>query len=155
MRPSFIVSCISGVIIFIAFIIFIFYTISINKDEKIFKNIILLSLLGIGIGIHGISHVYEEVYFDFNPLINKWQINDEPSFKNAIVNDKSFILKDGSDNVINSGSYHNIISKKNGLYTLYSPERYKIEENKINSEIDEQAIEEVYHPASLIFKIRS
>ena len=45
----------------------------------------------------------------------------------AIVNNKRYILKDGSALVIDSGSEHNIIAGKNGLklYTIYSPPQHK------------------------------
>jgi len=55
----------------------------------------------------------------------------------AIVNNKRYLLKDGSAIVIDSGKYHNIITGKNGLklYSIYSPpqhehgikEKYKID----------------------------
>jgi hypothetical protein len=32
---------------------------------------VILSLLGIGIGIHAENH-YEEVHYDWNPLQGKW-----------------------------------------------------------------------------------
>ena len=37
----------------------------------------LLFIIGIAYGIHGIQHAYEELYFDFNPLIGKWIPKDE------------------------------------------------------------------------------
>ena len=45
----------------------------------------------------------------------------------AIVNNKRYILKDGSSLIIDSGSEHNIIAGKNGmkLYTIYSPPQHK------------------------------
>ena len=45
----------------------------------------------------------------------------------AIVNNKRYILKDGSALIIDSGSEHNIIAGKNGmkLYTIYSPPQHK------------------------------
>jgi hypothetical protein len=75
MRPSFIVSVLSGLIIFIAAIIFIlnFKILSMNTP----KFIELLLLLGIAFGVHGISHYYEEIYFNFNPLTNNWSIYDK------------------------------------------------------------------------------
>lgn len=76
MRPSFIASAISGMLIFVSLVLFVIHFKDMKNDS--FKVILLLTLLGIGFGIHGISHVYEEVYFDFNPLIGKWKVNDEP-----------------------------------------------------------------------------
>lgn len=75
-RPSFIASGISGTIILIAFILFFIYLK--NKNEDTYKLIVLLSLIGIGFGVHGISHSYEEIYFDFNPFIGKWYPKNEP-----------------------------------------------------------------------------
>lgn len=75
MRPSFIVSVLSGLIIFIAVIIFIlnFKILSMNTP----KFIELLLLIGIAFGVHSISHYYEEIYFNFNPLTNNWAIYDK------------------------------------------------------------------------------
>ena len=75
MRPSFIISAISGTIIFIATILFIVNIKGISKDTN--KFIELLLLIGIGFAIHGISHYYEEIYFNFNPLTNNWIIYDK------------------------------------------------------------------------------
>ena len=75
MRPSFIASLLSGLIIFVATILFIvnIQTLYVNTP----KFIELLILLGIAFGVHGISHYYEEIYFDFNPLTNKWTVHDK------------------------------------------------------------------------------
>ncbi len=69
MRPSFIASAISGTLIFVSLILFIINFKDLKNDS--FKVILLLTLLGVGFGIHGISHVYEEVYFGFTALSNK------------------------------------------------------------------------------------
>ena len=37
-----------------------------------YEKTILLSLIGMQIGIHAILHHVEEIYYDFNPLENKW-----------------------------------------------------------------------------------
>jgi len=76
-RPSFIASTISGTIILIATFIAIGNISSLSKDS--FKLISVLLLIGIGFGIHAMNHYYEEIYFDFNPLIGKWTPNDEPN----------------------------------------------------------------------------
>jgi hypothetical protein len=76
MRPSFIASAFSGTLIFISLILFIINFKEIKNDS--FKIILLITLLGIGFGIHGINHVYEEIYFDFNPFIGKWKVNNDP-----------------------------------------------------------------------------
>lgn len=78
-RPSIIASSFSGLLILIAILF------SIQKRNEIlqdsYKSIIILLLIAIGLGIHGLSHYYEEIYFDFNPLVGKWKINDEPQQK--------------------------------------------------------------------------
>jgi hypothetical protein len=78
-RPSFIASALSGTIIFIAFILFCINYQSIF--QKPYEFIVILTLIGIGFGIHSISHYYEEIYYDFNPFIGKWTGKDEPSVK--------------------------------------------------------------------------
>ncbi len=78
-RPSFIASALSGTIIFIALILFFINYISLSKDP--YKFIVILSLIGIGFGVHSISHYYEEIYYDFNPFIGKWSGKDTPSLK--------------------------------------------------------------------------
>ena len=78
-RSSFIASALSGTIIFIAFILFCINFKSISKNP--YEFIIILSLIGIGFGIHSVSHYYEEIYYDFNPFIGKWSGKDTPSLK--------------------------------------------------------------------------
>lgn len=75
-RPSMIASSLSGLLILIASL---FYLTKINEfSQDSFKNIIVLLLIAIGLGIHSISHYYEEIYFDFNPFAGKWKIRDSP-----------------------------------------------------------------------------
>jgi hypothetical protein len=78
-RPSFIASALSGIIIFIALILFFVNYKNITKDP--YKVIILLVLIGICFGVHAICHYYEEIYYDFNPLIGYWSGKDSPSVK--------------------------------------------------------------------------
>jgi F0F1-type ATP synthase assembly protein I len=78
-RPSFIASVLSGTIIFIAFVLFWLNLKYIYQDP--YKLIVILTLIGIGFGIHSISHYYEEIYYDFNPMIGKWSGKDTPSLK--------------------------------------------------------------------------
>jgi hypothetical protein len=78
-RSSFIASALSGTIIFIAFILFCINFKSISKNP--YEFIVILSLIGIGFGIHSVSHYYEEIYYDFNPFIGKWSGKDTPSLK--------------------------------------------------------------------------
>ena len=76
MRPSFIISAFSGTIILIATILFFINIRTISKNPSVL--IVIMFLLGIAFAIHGISHYYEEIYFNFNPLTNDWKVNDKP-----------------------------------------------------------------------------
>jgi len=78
-RPSFIASALSGTIIFAALILFFINYKSIYQNP--YQLIVILSLIGIGFGIHSLSHYYEEIYYDFNPFIGKWSGKDIPSLK--------------------------------------------------------------------------
>jgi hypothetical protein len=75
-RPSIIISSLSGLLIIISIAFSIGKRDEFLKDS--FKILILLLLIAIGLGIHSMSHYYEEIYFDFNPLVGKWKINDSP-----------------------------------------------------------------------------
>jgi hypothetical protein len=68
MRPSFIGHIMNGLLLFFA--LWMFY----NNWNTIDKTniIIIIILLSIAIGIHSILHHCEEIYYDFNPLENKW-----------------------------------------------------------------------------------
>ena len=75
MRPSFIIGMLAGLLIFISIIISIMNYNIISKDAT--TTVLILLIFSIAIGIHGIHHVYEELYFNFNPLTGKWVPNDE------------------------------------------------------------------------------
>ena len=72
MRPSFLANVFSGILILISFIILFKYNFT-----DVYKNMILLLVFSIALGIHGIQHSIEEIYYDFNPLVNKWKIRDD------------------------------------------------------------------------------
>jgi hypothetical protein len=76
MRPSFIASGVSGTIIIIALFIFLISLGELISDS--YKLIMTLTLIGIGIQLHGIAHYHEEIYYDFNPFIGKWDVKDNP-----------------------------------------------------------------------------
>ena len=78
MRISILVSSLSALLIFP--ILFIFYNDYRNLNS--FQIAILISLISICLGIHGIHHYYEEIYFNFNPLVGKWAINDDVQNEN-------------------------------------------------------------------------
>jgi len=68
MRPSFIASGINGSIMLVVTILTIIYWGQLSDYEKI----IIMSLLGIQIGIHALLHHVEEIYYNYNPLEGKW-----------------------------------------------------------------------------------
>lgn len=72
MRPSFLANVFSGILILISFIILFKYNFT-----DVYKNMILLLAFSIALGIHGIQHSIEEIYYDFNPLANKWKVRDD------------------------------------------------------------------------------
>lgn len=80
MRPSIIAQGFSGIIICLALIYFL-YKLNYNKHEFNIPSIItILLLFSIALGIHGLLHINQEIYYDFNPLAGKWKINDNPRF---------------------------------------------------------------------------
>lgn len=72
MRPSFLANNFSGILILISFIILFKYNFT-----DVYKNMILLLSFSIALGIHGIQHSIEEIYYDFNPFKNKWKVRDD------------------------------------------------------------------------------
>ena len=72
MRPSFLAHAFNGLTLFIALILF-----GINYKQFDIQSLIkILLLISIATGIHGLTHHYEEIYYDFNPLVGKWNIRD-------------------------------------------------------------------------------
>ena len=76
MIPSFIIFSVSGIIIFVVFVVYLINLRTISSEP--YKMIVVLVLMGIAFAVYGLSHYYEEVYYDFNPLIGRWEIKDEP-----------------------------------------------------------------------------
>lgn len=72
MRPSFLINIFSGILILISVILLTKY-----KFDDTYKNIIILLAFSSTLGIHGIQHAIEEIYYDFNPLVNKWKVRDD------------------------------------------------------------------------------
>ena len=67
MTPSIYSHAISGLLIFIVFIsIILNFTLLRNMD--IYKRMIILLLLSISLGIHGLSHLGLEQVYNYNPL---------------------------------------------------------------------------------------
>lgn len=67
MRPSFLCSIISGIIILVGIILTIINSHILSEYE----TIMILFAMAISLGIHGMQHAYEEMYYDFNPLEGK------------------------------------------------------------------------------------
>ena len=78
MRPSFIYHQIHAVLEIVVFLFIIYYFYSRWNDISLKNTIFILSLVSIICGIHAILHYFEEIYYDFNPLIGKSKVNDNP-----------------------------------------------------------------------------
>ncbi len=65
-KPSFYSHVLTGIILLFVIIIIIFNYKKINMT--FYQKIILLLLITIIIGIHGLSHLLLEVHYHFNPL---------------------------------------------------------------------------------------
>jgi len=66
MRPSFLSSIISGLLILVGIILTIVNSNNLTKYE----TIMILFAMAISLGIHGMQHAYEEIYYDYNPFVN-------------------------------------------------------------------------------------
>ena len=59
-------SIISGILILVAIILTIIHSHILSEYE----TIMILFAMAISLGIHGIQHAYEEIYYDYNPFVN-------------------------------------------------------------------------------------
>ena len=73
MRPSFLGFSLAAIIATIATVIYLMN----YKTMSTESNIQLLFLMSIAWSAHSLLHHYEEIYYDFNPLANKWTIRDK------------------------------------------------------------------------------
>jgi hypothetical protein len=78
MRPSFLISIISGLLFLYALILFILEDKN-NISDNNFKFISLIIFISIFLGIHSMNHTFEEIYFDFNAFVGKWTPKDKPN----------------------------------------------------------------------------
>ncbi len=76
MRPSFIYHQIHAILEILAIMLIIFTMIKNYKSFTLYEYIMLLLVVSITFGIHAVVHFWEEVYFDFNPLIGRSTIHD-------------------------------------------------------------------------------
>jgi hypothetical protein len=67
-EPSFYAHIISGIFMFIAMIIMIMNYSKIKSLDS-YRFLILIMLLSVSIGIHGISHLGLETIYGYNPLV--------------------------------------------------------------------------------------
>lgn len=65
-KPSFYANIISGIIIFIILVVLLLNYNTIKFS--LYQKIILLSLMGILISLHGFGHHFLEVHYHYNPL---------------------------------------------------------------------------------------
>jgi hypothetical protein len=68
MRPSFLSHIMNGLIILVAIYLYCMN----HRNIDMANTLVILLLLSISFGIHGILHHYEEIHYNFNPLENKW-----------------------------------------------------------------------------------
>lgn len=74
MRSSFVSFIACLLLTLFATVLFIVY----YKEMDMATIIQLLFLMAIAWGIHTIHHYYEEVYYGYDLLQNKWKVNDLP-----------------------------------------------------------------------------
>lgn len=72
MRPSFIAQLLSGFLLLVGIIIYILNI----KDFTPKTMMYTMLFLSIAIGVHGILHHYEEIYYGYNPLVGAWRVPD-------------------------------------------------------------------------------
>jgi uncharacterized membrane protein HdeD (DUF308 family) len=72
-NPSFYAHLISGLLILFALLLLFFYYRKVSLS--FYQKLVLLLLIAIVIGIHGISHHQMEVDYHFNPLDDLFMIN--------------------------------------------------------------------------------
>ena len=97
MRVSFIINMLTGVTLLFTIVL---YILNYKNLDNVNKMVILLLII-IALGIHGIQHSIEEIYYNFNPLAGKWKINGDvqkcntkESFTNNIDFENNFEIKD-------------------------------------------------------------
>jgi len=73
MRPSFISQILNGLLLALGLILFVLNCKTISSESMIG----LILLMSVAVGVHGILHHYEEIYYKFNPLRNHWKVRDK------------------------------------------------------------------------------
>ena len=70
MYPSYFAQMFTGFLIFYVILMMI-YRMN-NSSESHFNEDVIVLLLAIAVGVHGLQHACAEVNFDFDPLNDKW-----------------------------------------------------------------------------------
>ena len=78
MRPSFIYHQIHAVISIIGTIIVLYWLIF-GQNRDSYTAAILILLVSLSWGVHALVHFDEEVHYNYNPLIGKSIVHDEPT----------------------------------------------------------------------------
>lgn len=73
MRASFLSFILCAILATYASIMF-FINYNNMSNEAIIMSLFLMSIVW---SMHTMHHYYEEIYFDFNPLVGKWAIHDQ------------------------------------------------------------------------------
>ncbi len=66
-KPSFIAHLFNGLILLIAFVYFVYNLSEFDKFDA-FQSILTLLLVSIAIGIHCLTHLGLEIYYDYDPI---------------------------------------------------------------------------------------
>ena len=74
MKPSNLALIISGIIIFFVFLMLMSEMMNKNSDFIGYKLIILMLILSMTIGVHGILHFMAEVTYKYNPVMDSSDI---------------------------------------------------------------------------------
>jgi hypothetical protein len=74
MRPSFWAQVLGGILLFLTGILWIIH----SKEFDVKTTIMFGLLASIAIGVHGLMHHWEEIFYDFNPLEGHWKVRDNP-----------------------------------------------------------------------------
>jgi hypothetical protein len=72
MRPSFLAATFGGILLTIATIMYLLNYKSLSAES----HMNTLFLMSAGWTLHALLHHYEEIYYDFNPLVGKWKVRD-------------------------------------------------------------------------------
>lgn len=78
MRPSFLAHIVNALFLLLGLLYAGYYVWKNYDDMTSLELGELFLLISLAVGVHGLIHVMEEVYFDFNPLIGANKIYNHP-----------------------------------------------------------------------------